>query len=390
MDMRQQSEAITSTQPLEQAFHVFNEMSQNLVESYQQLEQKVERLSVELSQARSEKILHLTEKEALANRLGLLIDTLPGAVLVLDEHHVIIEANARAEQWLGKPLVGVSWTELMTLHFSEHFQQAGQHRLADGRLVAVSSQPVLEKESVILLTDITEQYELSLQLEHKKKLAEMGEFSASIAHQLRTPLASALLYASELSQGQADINQKQRYSDKILDRLGLLDALVTGMLTYSHKGDFEKREIVVSELIDSLMSQYQHSHVHLDVEIDVDCHVLVAKEALVSAIGNLLDNAIEASCGQTVVCAFSTKNHTLHIEVTDEGTGMDDEQLATIFEPFYTTKKSGTGLGLAVVQDVVKSHEGTVTCHSNIDLGTKFTIEMPVLIKPTLTGQEDE
>jgi len=382
------SETIHQSQPLEDAFHAFNQISQHLTDSYQQLEQQVGVLSEALIQSNSEKIQHLSDKDALAIQLEGLIEAIPGAVIVLDAEDKVVKVNACARNWCNDDMVGQSWVAVQAGCLICHDQLSAQFSLKNGQIVALSTTNLGgQSGKVVLLSDITQQQELHHQLEHKKKLAEMGEFSASLAHQIRTPLASALLYASQLSTNTLPVEAQQKFATKLLDRLRLLNSQVTDMLNYSHNGEFVKQPVSLTAFVKSLRGLYREKQVdfHTD-DFDQSIQLYVSKEALIGAVSNLLDNALDAvSLEGYVKCSIELfDENNLSITVEDQGHGLSREQQQRIFEPFYTNKTNGTGLGLAVVSSVVNAHEGEIRCESNVGRGTTMDVRLPIVMSSSM------
>jgi two-component system sensor histidine kinase FlrB len=386
MSLRNASESTYNGQPLEDAFHAFNQVSQHLTDSYQHLEQQVGVLSQELAKANSEKLRHLSEKESLANQLESLIDALPGAVIVLDKAQKIIRVNACATSWLGTEIIGADWDAVSEQHLAEKDLCDDQFSLSNGRKVALSRTKLTgQSGDIVLLSDITQQQELHKQLAHKKKLAEMGEFSASLAHQIRTPLASALLYASQLNSDALTKEAKYKFSSKLLERLRMLDSQVTDMLRYSHDGNFMRVAVDLTKFVGKLSTLYQDKHINFHYRVDdarLPVEIYVCEDALLGAISNLLDNALDAIgydvCASCEISVDGLKG--LEITVKDNGVGLSLDQQQRIFEPFYTNKTNGTGLGLAVVHEVVSAHAGQINCESKIGVGTTMTLLLPVVI----------
>lgn len=388
MSLVVRSEKIHKSQLLEDAFQAFNQVSQHLTDSYQQLEQQVVVLSEALSQSNSEKIQYLSDKEALANQLEGLIEVIPGAVIVLDAKQNVVKANACARNWLDDGILGQNWPLARANFLNSHDQLSDQLSLENGKIVALSITDLSgQSGKVVLLSDITHQQELNQQLEHKKKLAEMGEFSASLAHQIRTPLASALLYASQLSSDALGADAQQKFATKLLDRLRVLNSQVTDMLNYSHSGDFVKQPVSLKLFINGLRNLYQDKSVGFDIsDIDETVQLYISKEALVGAISNLLDNALDATNSSGFVqCSIKINEiNNLRIIVKDQGVGLSEDQQKRMFEPFYTNKTNGTGLGLAVVRNVVNAHVGEVTCCSRLGVGTTMDVRLPVVMSSSM------
>ncbi|ORU92052.1 MAG: two-component sensor histidine kinase [Cycloclasticus sp. symbiont of Bathymodiolus heckerae] len=390
MSLLATAEPIQKNLSLENAFHAFNEVSQHLTDSYQQLEQQVSVLGGELAKANSEKLQHLSDKEALAAQLEGLIEAIPGAVIVLDDKQNIIKANACARSWLGDDLLGLKWLNVQAQNLVSDESSDDQLRLNSGQVVAISATKLMgQSGEVVLLSDITQQQALYKQLEHKKKLAEMGEFSASLAHQIRTPLASALLYASQLNTDALTEEAKIKFSSKLLERLRLLNSQVTDMLNYSRSGQFAKASISLPLFMAHLEDLYRDKPVDFVWSDKPSIELYISKDSLIGAISNLLDNAIDAiGFDARVTCLFDLSDKSdLKIIVKDNGIGLTSAQQQRIFEPFYTNKPNGTGLGLAVVSDVVSAHGGDIQCVSDIGIGTTMEVRLPVVMPASIKKQ---
>ncbi|MEH6503433.1 MAG: ATP-binding protein [Cycloclasticus sp.] len=383
MNLNATTELTHKGQPLEEAFHAFNQISQHLTDSYQQLEQQVVVLSQELARANAEKIQHLSDKEALAGQLEGLIEALPGAVIVLNAEKIIVKANACARLWLQEDLIGRQWPALKATCLSDSDHIDDQFTLQNGKVIALSTTRLMgQAGDVVLLSDITQQQKLHQQLEHKKKLAEMGEFSASLAHQIRTPLASALLYASQLSSDVLTKESQQKFSLKLLERLRRLDSQVTDMLSYSHNGHFMKTSVELASFLDRLTDLYRDKLVEFHYPANLSGQIFISEDAVIGALANLIDNALDAEVGHTkVVCDVAVYGpNDLKISIKDEGAGITTQEQQRIFEPFYSSKTNGTGLGLAVVKEVVNAHDGKIKCTSEIGVGTTMELILPVVI----------
>lgn len=189
-----------SAEQLTDAFRAFNQLSEDLTSSYQGLEEQVAKLHQELAAARSERLKTLDEKEAKAARLQQILGALPAAIVILDDKGQIVDCNAQANNFLGEHLVGQQWDELARLRLKSVLDNPLERQLLNGLRVNIISSSLPEsKEQVIVLSDVSEMNALQESLNQKKNLSAMGEMVASMAHQVRTPLSTAILYASQLS-----------------------------------------------------------------------------------------------------------------------------------------------------------------------------------------------
>ncbi|MDR0234440.1 MAG: PAS domain-containing protein, partial [Zoogloeaceae bacterium] len=180
------------TEELQRAFSLFNQVSAELTQAYAALQQKVASLTEELAIANGELRRQYLEKEALSERLGLLLNALPAGVVVLDGQAEVTEANPAARTFLGERLEGRHWGEIVRASL-EPAVTPGEWQLGDKRLSLAESPLDSSGGKLLLLHDISAAHQMKAELERNQRLAAMGEMAASLAHQLRTPLATALL-----------------------------------------------------------------------------------------------------------------------------------------------------------------------------------------------------
>ncbi len=367
------------TERLADAFRIFNELSENLANSYQGLQRQVANLSRELAEARSERIATLIEKEHLASRLQLILAALPAAVIVLNARGQIIDCNNHAISFLGEPLLGLQWQAVMARSLEAAPESPHEYRLSNGRKVSISRNPLSnDGEQLILLSDVSELRDLQDTLAQQKHLTAMGEMVASLAHQVRTPLATAILYASQMNRPALVETKRQQFSEKILERLHYLERQVNDMLIFAKQGRLAMHGFSWAQLLDRIidvMGEHDEVRFALNEQIS-DMAFLGNQDALRGALLNLLNNAVEAGA-RTVCMTIIQQEQLFRIEISDDGPGIADQQKLKIFEPFFTTKMNGTGLGLAVVESVVKAHNGSIFCDSKPGQGTRFIICLP-------------
>jgi two-component system sensor histidine kinase FlrB len=373
---------------LEEAFALFNEASAQLTGTYHELQQQAGRLTAELEVANGELRRQYLEKERLSQRLKLLLDALPGAVIVLDASGRIAEANPAAEQILGQRPTGESWRDLHKKRFRST-TGLKEWECTDGRggtrrVTMVESPLDADGGRILLIQDVTEAWQMRQQLERHMKLSAMGEMAAGLAHQLRTPLATALLYAANLTRPAIAESDRNRFAQRIAERLRHLERMIQEMLLFVRGERVTTETVSSSELLDELTQVMEPQMRDKKVELRVSGgsrQVCVAgsRKALVGALLNLLENALQA-CGVGGLVEVRVKNEggILQIEVADNGVGIPPSTRDHLFEPFFTTRPDGTGLGLAVVKSVVESHGGEVRMESGHTNGTVFTVTLPV------------
>lgn len=378
-------EAIGSTRQLQDAFLAFNQMSVQLESSYRELEQRVAGLNAELAAARSERLRQLAEKERLANRLELLLDALPGGVVVLDGEGCVREANPAARDLLGRSLIGQTWDAVTERVFAPRSDDTHDVTLRDGRRIAISRR-ALDREPghILLLHDVTETRALLEALNRQQRLSAMGQTTAALAHQIRTPLSAALLYAGNLGRDDLQAADRGRFADRLTARLRQLDRMVNDMLQFARGGHAGAELVTLQELLDDFAAAIEP---HLQAaggacaisNLAGDARLCGNREALSGALLNLATNALQACIENPKLSLTARRDHKgeLSIELQDNGPGIAQDILPRIFEPFFTTRSDGTGLGLAVVQAVVRAHHGEVRVHSRAAAGTTFLLTLP-------------
>jgi len=373
------------TERLTDAFQLFNELSKNLSDSYQELQKQVASLSKELADARTERLKTLIEKEKLANRLQQILAALPAAVIVLNGENRVLDCNAVAIDYLGEPLIGQNWEDVIQRSLISVFDNPHERQLINGKRVSVT-QNVLNNESgqIILLSDVSELRALQDKVSQQKHLSAMGEMVASMAHQVRTPLSTAILYASQMNKISVTDNSRIKFSNKILERLHYLERQVNDMLIFAKEGRLAMEvfslQKLLARVVENMHDMTENNNIKFDISNNVQIDEMLGNEdALLGAIMNLLNNAVEAQQDKALVTMVLNQidQTSLQIQIQDNGPGIDSITRQRLFEPFYTTKVRGTGLGLAVVDSVVRAHSGSIQCESTKDTGTLFSLLLP-------------
>lgn len=387
--MQNSSGLSVEKQQLEATFQVFNQVSERLVDSYQQLQIQVARMSEELAVAHGERLAQLAEKEHLANRIKKLLETLPAAVVVLDGEGRVQQYNpAACELFPGLRESGL-WQELYRKHFRPG-QRDEEQWLNSGRLVNLIERS-LEPEpgKILLLLDVTEARRLQARAEQQQRLSTMGKVAAQLAHQIRTPLSSAILYTSHLGRSDLSEHQRHRFSKHCSDRLRHIERQINDMLAFARGTQIEAQPVNIASLLDELVQNLEpmlnEGGVTLELpgEHGPDLWVNGNREALLGALMNLAVNALEQGGDglhlsiETVRCEDS-----LHLYFKDNGPGIPADLQSKIFDPFFTTRSDGTGLGLAVVETVILSHHGQISVRSLPGIETCFQITLPLTTVP--------
>lgn len=328
------------------------------------------------------------DDQAELQRLQLLVQVLPTGVVELDQRGYVAKANPVAVSMLGEPLIGQRWLDIVTRSFRPRSDDGLEVSLHDGRRVklAITSLDPLAGQ-LIVLTDLTETRQLQSRLSHLQRLSGLGKMMASLAHQIRTPLASAMLYAQNLTNSKLNAESRSQFSNKLLSRLQDLEQQVNDLLLFARAGrEQQVAELSMQQLLTEVYSSVEALVVaeqgHIAVELpNPDLQVLGNHTALTGALANLIHNALQhAGPGAKIdlSAAPDARGQFVVLAVEDRGPGVPHELQQQIFEPFFTTRNNGTGLGLAVVQAVAHSHHGSVRCLNGTHGGARFEMRLPI------------
>jgi two-component system sensor histidine kinase FlrB len=380
-------------QSLEETFQTFDQLTDSLEANYTSLEDRIAQLQLQLTEVRQKQRQEIAARDSIAKKLSSVLQALPAGVVVLSPDGRVQDCNPAAVELLGDPLRDEVWREVVERAFLPRSDDGHEISLKDGRLVNISTCPLgNDPGQILLIADVTETRRLQKYISQHQRLISMGEMVASLAHQIRTPLSTALLSASQLKNTHLDPERKKKQTEKLINNLRHLETLVTDMLVFSREGHCSSDTIALSELVKKLVANAQVLAQVNNVQLTLEDHcpdtlVRGNQSILLSALQNLLDNAIHAvnKAGGTVkVCIKTSLMGSVDVVVTDNGDGIAPEIQNKIFDPFFTTKTQGTGLGLAVVQAVARAHQGDVWLDAEYLNGCRFVLRLPTLSTKTL------
>lgn len=231
---------------------------------------------------------------------------------------------------------------------------------------------------------------LRLQERYKQaeRLAELGTFTGGLAHEIKNPLSTVQLNLQLL---QEDLVPNNPHYSRLANRLALcqretarLRDILDDFLRYAGRIELDRKPVELNslceDLVDFLYPQAQQQKVQVRLKRFPEPLVLQADERLLKqALMNLMLNGIQAmpNGGELIVCVSRTPHQAL-LEVIDTGTGIAPDQLEKIFHAYHTTKKSGTGLGLAMTQRIAQEHGGCVHVTSELGKGSDFCLRLPL------------
>jgi len=231
----------------------------------------------------------------------------------------------------------------------------------------------------------------TMELEHAhheilltEKLASLGHLSAGMAHEIRNPLNSISLFAQVLTSGLKNEPEMKSYSEKILNEVERIDAILVKLLSTSKRANFQLRSIRLADVIDAslkpFLAQIQAQNVKLTKTLQENTpSILADADELGQVFSNLFANALfEMKQGGSLSVTLECDDSEALVTVSDTGDGIPEEHMNKIFDPFFTTKERGTGFGLSVVLRIVKTYSGRIHVKSQPGQGTTFQIWLPL------------
>lgn len=223
----------------------------------------------------------------------------------------------------------------------------------------------------------------------RKQYEELAELAGSLAHEIKNPLSVIHMNSELLSEeiAESDSPIRRRALDKvdiIREQCERMENLLRDFLRFARLQKIELTPGSLNDQIDRVLKAYQAQADHNGVEIlrylDTDLpSVMLNSDALQAALMNLVKNALEAmdEGGQLLARTYATKA-TVALDLIDTGCGMDDNTALHMFEPFYSSKDEGSGLGLPTAKKIIEAHGGRISLQSEVGRGTKFVLEFPM------------
>lgn len=221
----------------------------------------------------------------------------------------------------------------------------------------------------------------------QERIAALGRAAAEVAHEVKNPLAGLLLYALHLQSKAANLGESEAsLVNKIVDTIHHLNSRVEQILGFARpvsltleSGNLNE---MVNDILELLRPQLAANEVKVELSMDRPTYGMFDGSAMRGALMNLILNAIEAMPeGGTLSLATRQTDQKLQLEIKDTGRGIGEEEAKRIFEPFYTTKEHGLGLGMPYALRVIEQHNGTVSVNSKNGEGTTLHIELPAMKK---------
>lgn len=341
--------------------------------------------------------------EVVETYSGNIIDNVSDAIIVLDKLNGIKIFNTAAEKLFLKNKNDIIGKELAALYTDPDCQSLlkeesllKQMNCKIGNLyrILLTSKSSFSdrdenKNTILVIRDLTEQKQMEAQLERQERLTAMGELASGVAHEIRNPLNTIGTIIQQLNKDFEPVSEKEEYHELaglVHSEVKRINDTVQEFLRFARPEPVQPQPIKIEQLFNQLQKQYQSilekQQIKMDIQLNWRGEVFWDNRQIKQVFINIIQNAIDAISenGQISISLGALNEQELEIRIKDNGLGMPEKVRAHIFNLYFTTKAKGTGIGLSIVQRIIYEHGGVITVESEPGKGTSFTIKLPLYV----------
>ncbi|MEH7136433.1 sensor histidine kinase, partial [Priestia megaterium] len=392
------------TKPIEQMIEKVNDIADGeyglVLQDTKQIELKQLSASInQMSVSLEDSFWKIIKDKAYRQQI---LNSLPVGIITIEDETNSIFANTSAKQFLDldeKDICG--YMEECPEYNTEFWSMVNSGEIHENKKVLfgtketcycfLASQTQLFNEKnesigrIFYFIDISDTEELEKRMHQSEKLALVGEVAAGAAHEIRNPLAVIHGFISLMNQSLSDEEKKRFYLPLLMKELERINYIIEEMLLLSKPGAPVMKKVSMQDIINELLPLITHSSKFTEkdkliFDVKLQPHILkVDEKQIKQVLHNLIRNSMEAMDGEGVITIYSQvhdDNYCLYIE--DNGKGIPLHMQQSLYQPFSTSKDSGTGLGLPIAQRILESHGGQIKLLSTSSRGTVFVIKFPL------------
>jgi PAS domain S-box-containing protein len=382
---------------LSKAVELCSDEAARLKSAYAKLQERFESVNRELASK-------VEQLSGVSRFLTNILQNISDAIVFVDLNGTIAIANEAAQKIVQKKgealLFKRYWDlfpdEMLGFSLREALRYGISHQLLyktlpqTGRELEISTSflfegPKSQHGLIILLRDITERQKMQQAAARSDRMKELGSMAAKVAHEIRNPLGGIRGFATLLHRDLSGLPHLQEMAGQVIEGTKSLERLVTTVLQYARPVQIVLQTADLGQFLKQL-AKFVRIDPAFPPTVKLLLHVpneplLVPfdQEGLKSALLNLIFNGLQAmGQGGTLTLSVLQLDLTCQISIVDTGVGMNEEQLQSLFSPFFTTKSNGNGLGLVETQKIIQAHGGAIDVRSLPGRGTTFTLTLPL------------
>jgi nitrogen fixation/metabolism regulation signal transduction histidine kinase len=375
------------------AFEAFQQQSQQLEESHEKLKEQLKHSQIDVAEKNKELAKKVTEVQEIKERLFSTLESITDAVFMTDKLGAILNANHAACKFFENESEDeLSPDALMQIPEIKKEIKAGK-KVQDKDLTCtihdeekvfmLSILPIKNSKDklVIILKDITEYHFLKVRVEREDRMTALGTVAASVAHEIRNPLAAVEGFARLLERDLPD--HQKRMAGKIVQATRQLNYVVTNLLTYTRDQAINPfpHDVcqVIEEAAELVIPMANDRDIEFTMTLKKGISAFIDGMQIKQLLLNLFINAVQACPVKedgAIWIEMSKKKNKVVIKVRDNGCGIPANKINHLFEPFFTMKDGGIGLGLAMCRRIADMHNGSLTVTSTEGQGTCFSLEL--------------
>ena len=328
-----------------------------------------------------------------------VIESIPVGILTLDVEERIVSYNRKMEEIAGRSL-DKNKGEKLTAVFSDCrletrdirtsvLEHSAECLAGDGRNISIKigGSSLINNDgedigTVLVIRDMSTIRDMEQQLERSRRMAALGKMAAGIAHEIRNPLGTLRGFAHYFGSQPGATEESKGYADLMVSEVDRLNRNISGLLQFARPREPQFVQVFLDQLLAKTVALMEGDFSGNGLDFHWQCNTGTIFEAdpdlLLQVLMNLLHNSIHSTPpGGKVSLACSEDEHSVRVTVADTGNGMTEQEQEKMFDPFFTTRKSGTGLGLTVSHQIVEQHRGFFEVETAPGKGTRVTLILP-------------
>ena len=399
------------TSLLMEAFEIFNQKTHKLSNAYEILKKQIAQMNRELDKKNRQLEVKVSELNNTRTYLKNLLESVPSGVIAVGLDGGVTTFNS-----IAGSLTGISSPEIIGKNIFTDFVDNDQlfsvlkNTIRKGRpelivereITSISGKPLIVESrtsfvkdskgnvtgAMEILHDRTCIKELEKQARKAEQLAVLGEMAANIAHEIRNPLGGIEGFAALLAREFEAEDSRKEMAVNIVDGARSLNNIVSSLLDFTKPVQIRRRVVSVKNILEQSLefafhgngrpASFHRKNIKVCRDFDKSVQLYCDSEKMQQVFLNLILNAFQAmDWNGKIGLGIKKYDAYVKIEIADSGPGIPQEESQKLFTPFFTTKKNGTGLGLAMVQKIIDLHNGNISVSSPGSGGTKFIIKIP-------------